>query len=98
MVPVSARSCSRSRRSSSPRVVWLPLAALVIAATQLVYAQTAQALRVVPLVRDDRVEVSFELRDGFTPDMRAAIHSGLTTTFTYTVDLRLEAAGWFDRT
>ncbi len=71
---------------------------LMIAAAQSVSAQMAQALRVVPLVRDDKVHVSFELRDGFTPEVRAAIHSGLTTTFTYTVDLRLDVAGWIDRT
>ena len=61
-------------------------------------AQSAQTLRVVPLVRGEQVEVSFELRDGFTPEVKAAIHSGLKTTFTYTVDLRLDPPGWFDRT
>ena len=30
--------------------------------------------------------------------MRAAIRSGLKTTFTYTVDLRLEVPVWIDRT
>ena len=67
-------------------------------AAPAVYGQVSQALRVYPLVRGDRVTVKFELRDGFTPEVRAAIHSGLTTTFTYTVDLRLDVAGWIDRT
>jgi len=67
-------------------------------AGQAVYGQVSQALRVIPLVRGDRVNVKFELRDGFTPEVRAAILSGLTTTFTYTVDLRLDVAGWIDRT
>ena len=58
----------------------------------------AQGLRVVPLVRGDQVFVTFELRDGFTPDVRAAIDSGLKTTFTYTVELRLDVPGWIDRT
>jgi hypothetical protein len=36
--------------------------------------------------------------DGFTDDVRAAIRSGLKTTFTYTVDLRTSVAAWIDRT
>jgi len=64
-------------------------------------AQTAQAatgFRVVPIVRDDRVYVTFVLADGFTEDVRAAIQSGLKTTFTYDVELRLDVPGWVDRT
>jgi hypothetical protein len=44
------------------------------------------------------VLVSFTLADGFTDEVRAAIQSGLKTTFTYTVDLRLDVPGWVDRT
>ena len=58
----------------------------------------AEGLRIVPLVRDDKVLVTFELADGFTDEVRAAILSGLKTTFTYTVDLRLEVPAWVDRT
>jgi Domain of unknown function (DUF4390) len=54
----------------------------------------AEGLRIVPLVRDDRVLVTFELAD----EVRAAVRSGLKTTFTYTVDLRLEVPAWVDRT
>ena len=42
--------------------------------------------------------VSLSLTDGFTDEVRAAIRSGLKTTFTYTVDLRLDVPGWLDRT
>lgn len=59
---------------------------------------TAQDFRIVPLVRDGHVHVSFQLADGYTDDVRAAIHSGLKTTFTYTVDLRTSVAVWMDRT
>lgn len=83
-------------RSSRPRVGRLWCALLVIAAAAVVQAQ--DALRIIPLVRDDRVLVTFELADGFTDDVRAAIRSGLKTTFTYTVDLRLEVPVWADRT
>jgi hypothetical protein len=58
----------------------------------------AEGLRIIPLVRDDRVLVTFELADGFTDEVRDAIRSGLKTTFTYTVDLRLEVPAWIDRT
>jgi hypothetical protein len=72
------------------------VALALLAATVSLYAQ--DALRIVPLVREDRVLVSFELADGFTDDVRAAILSGLKTTFTYTVDLRLDVPVWADRT
>jgi hypothetical protein len=73
---------------------WIAL--VLLAAGVSIQAQ--EALRIVPLVREDRVLVSFELADGFTEDVRAAIRSGLKTTFTYTVDLRLEVPVWADRT
>jgi len=49
-------------------------------------------------VRDGMVLISFDLTDGFTDEVRAAIASGLRTTFTYTVDLRMEVPIWVDRT
>ena len=61
-------------------------------------AQTSEGLRIVPLVRDDQVLVSFTLNDGFTEEVRAAIQSGLKTTFTYAAELRLDVPGWVDRT
>jgi Domain of unknown function (DUF4390) len=69
--------------------------ALVISAATL-YA--ADSLKVVPLVRDGTVLISFALVDGYTEDVRAAIKSGLKTTFTYTVDLRTQVPAWVDRT
>ena len=49
-------------------------------------------------MREDKVYVTFVLADGFTEDVRAAIQSGLKTTFTYDVELRLDVPGWVDRT
>ncbi len=69
--------------------------ALFFAATTVA---AAQDLRIVPLVRDGHVHITFEMADGFTDDVRAAIRSGLKTTFTYTVDLRTAVAVWLDRT
>ena len=61
-----------------------------------VYA--TEGVRIVPLVRDDSVLVSFELTDGYTPEVKDAVHSGLKTTFTYTVELRQDVPAWVDRT
>jgi len=64
----------------------------------LVTLSAAEGLRIVPLVRDDSVLVSFELTDGYTDAVRDAIRSGLRTTFTFTVDLRQDVPAWVDRT
>jgi hypothetical protein len=69
---------------------------LVLAA--FVSLQAAEGLRIVPLVRDDNVLVTFELTDGFTDQVKDAIHSGLKTVFTYSVELRLDVPAWVDRT
>lgn len=76
----------------------LALLALLAFAGAPAAAQTSEGLRVVPLVRDDLVLVSFSLNDGFTDEVRAAIQSGLKTTFTYATELRLDVPGWVDRT
>lgn len=57
-----------------------------------------QSLQVIPLPRDGEVLVSFKLAEALTDDIRAAIHSGLTISFVYKVDLRRGSAAWFDRT
>ena len=85
-----ARSAPRSLKQALFCVLALVSLAVTLAA--------AEGLRIVPLVRDDRVLVTFELADGFTEEVRAAVRSGLKTTFTYTVDLRLEVPAWVDRT
>lgn len=76
------------------RKFWCAMA--LIAATGVVSA--AESLRIVPLVRDDQVLVSFELLDAYTDQVRAAVSSGLRTTFTYDVDLRMDVPFWADRT
>jgi hypothetical protein len=58
----------------------------------------AETLRVRPLVRDGQVLVSFALDGGFTDQVREVVQSGLKTTFTYTVELRLKVPAWVDRT
>ena len=58
----------------------------------------AQAIQVTPLTRDDRVLVTFRLSDAFTEEVRSAVHSGLTITFIYDVELKRGASLWIDRT
>ncbi len=60
--------------------------------------RAAETLRIVPISADDRVVVSMELADGYTDEVKLAIASGLRTTFTYTIDLRMLVPGWVDRT
>jgi uncharacterized protein DUF4390 len=70
---------------------------LVAAALQAVVA-AQQTLQVTPLTRDGRVLVSFTLSEAFNDDVRAAIHSGMTISFIYEVELKRSSTLWLDRT
>ena len=74
--------------------VLLFVAALVLPAARA----SAQTIQVTPLTRVDRVLVTFRLSDVFNEDVRSAIHSGMTITFIYDVELRRGASLWIDRT
>jgi hypothetical protein len=58
----------------------------------------AEDLQVATMAREGRVRVSCVLAEGLTSDMEQALQSGLTTVFTYEVDLRRAVSIWFDRT
>lgn len=75
------------------RTLVLALAVSLLAAR----LATADTLRIVPLVRDGQVLVSCQLVDGYTQDVRDVIQSGLKTTFTYSVELRVKVPMWVDR-
>ena len=91
------RLVRRLLRTSDMRIVRsVVLAVILIVATVSVSA--AEGVRIVPLVRDDAVMVSFELTDGYTPAVKDAVHSGLKTTFTYEIELRQDVPAWVDRT
>jgi hypothetical protein len=70
---------------------------LLVALVLLGVAGADPDLTVTPIARDGQVVVSFDLSDGFTPEVRDAIQSGLSTTFSYEVDLR-RGATLLDRT
>ena len=84
----------RAARQRAPWHLWCVVALLLSTAA----LQAADgAIRVAPLVRDGRVLVSFSLADGYTGEIRDLIQSGLRTTFTYTIELRLDVPVWVDR-
>jgi hypothetical protein len=83
------------RRDARPLAIVSAAAAMVLAAIGVLTAQTA---RIIPVARDGYVLVSFEVSDAFDPQVKAAIDSGLTTSFAYEVELRRGATLWVDRT
>ena len=84
-----------------PVLLSLPVKRLLLGVCLLIVGATpafADQLKVRPLVRDGQVLVSFALDGGLTDEMRAVVQSGLRTTFTYTVELKIKTPGWVDRT
>ena len=79
------------------RRVWMTLVAELLGSGALLRAAD-ENLRIVPIVSKDDVVVSFEGADTYTDEVRAAISSGLRTTFTYEVELRMLVPAWVDRT
>src|SRR5688572_7986334 len=90
---INMSSVQKARRASD-----LAFLAGILFIVAPLAAQVQLGFRIVPLVRDDHVLVTFELADVCIDEVRSAIHSGLKTTFTYTVDLRTEVPAWVDRT
>ena len=79
------------------RRVWLwSIVGLFVSGALLQAAD--ESLHIVPTVSKDEVVVSFEGADVYTEDVRAAISSGLRTTFTYDIALRMHSSTWVDRT
>ena len=85
VLPESARLVMRHTARSAPSSLKQVLACVVALVSLTVTLAAAEGLRIVPLVRGDQVLVTFELTDGFTDEVRAAVRSGLKTTFTYIV-------------
>lgn len=78
------------------RRLWIWSIALILATGAIV--RSAETLRIVPIVGGDQMLVSFGLSDAYTGEVRDAIASGLRTTFTYDVELRMVVPAWVDRT
>ena len=60
--------------------------------------RAAESLRIVPIVHEGHVLVSVEVTGLDTEEVRETISSGLRTTFTYDVQLRMVVPVWVDRT
>jgi hypothetical protein len=56
------------------------------------------SVRVETTLHEGEVRVSFQVTDAISESVRAAIQSGLVTTFAYDVTLQESSAWWFDRT
>jgi hypothetical protein len=74
---------------------WTIVAAVLLLPAVLL---AEQSLQVTPLSREGHVLVSFHLDNAFNEDIRAAIHSGMTISFIYDVELKRGSSLWFDRT
>lgn len=71
------------------------IAALIAAA---VVARAAETLRIIPVVHDGQLVVTVEVNDVDAAEVREVITSGLRTTFTYNIELRMVVPAWVDRT
>ena len=76
----------------------LRIPALVVLVLLCFRSAGAQTIQVTPLTRDDRVLVTFRLSDAFNNEVLSAVHSGITITFIYDVELKRGASLWIDRT
>jgi hypothetical protein len=78
------------------RALYIVLVIAVLAAGATLSAQ--QTMRIVPIVSDRTVLVSAEIIDAYSDEIRQEIASGLRTTFSYDIELRVVVPGWVDRT
>jgi hypothetical protein len=85
-----------------PLRFWLPglIALISWAGVAAVAASTGEE----PRIRDVRIAIaggeillSFRLEDGFTPEVRERIASGLPTSLTYELELMRDRKRWWDR-
>ncbi len=76
----------------------LALAALLALTSTAPAMRAAETLRIVPITSNDTVVVTIELADAYSDELRQAISSGLRTTFTYDIELRMVVPTWVDRT
>src|ERR1700682_592829 len=75
-------------------LIWCVVAVVASGAA----VRAAESLRIVPIVHDGQVLVSVEVTGLDTDEVRETISSGLRTTFTYDVQLRMVVPVWVDRT
>lgn len=75
------------------------LAAWMLVAVMLASAcLVASAVRITPVLAEDKVMATFAAPSVFTSEVREAVQSGLAVTFTFTAELRRTTTLWFDKT
>jgi uncharacterized protein DUF4390 len=77
---------------------WFYIVLLTAALAFSAVLTAEQAVRIVPIVNDRTVLVSAEITDAYSDEIRQEIASGLRTTFSYDIELRVVVPGWVDRT
>jgi len=77
---------------------WFYLVLLVAALASGAVLAAEQSVRIVPIVSERTVLVSAEITDAYSDEIRKEIASGLRTTFSYDIELRVVVPGWVDRT
>ena len=82
-------------RAQAGQYVLVFAVALVAAVVGL---RAAESLRIVPIVHEGEVLVSVEVTDLDAAEVSEVISSGLRTSFTYDVELRMIVPTWVDRT
>jgi hypothetical protein len=75
---------------------FLAVVLMTLAFTTAGYAEGT--LRIAPLIRDALVQVSIDLDNGYSEEVREVINGGVRTTFTYDVQLKVMVPAWVDRT
>ncbi len=73
-------------------------AVMALALTTAPTVRAEETLRIVPITSNNTVVVSVELSDVYNEELKQAIASGLRTTFTYDIELRMVVPTWVDRT
>lgn len=80
-----------------PRASWVTWLALVAAATAAA-AQAPPALRITPVLAEERLYATFSAPTVFSDDVHEAIKSGIVVTLNFTVEVRRSSTLWFDKT
>lgn len=73
------------------------LAVVVVASLVALTAGAAEIVDLVPLIRKDKIRVSFGMKDAFSADVEQAIASGLPVSFDYEVQLKKVRTAWLNQ-
>ncbi len=84
----------RPVRLRAPLLAWMVVAATTVVLT----AQAPPALRITPVLADDRLWATFSAPTVFSDEVHEAVRSGIIVTLNFVVELRRSSTLWFDKT